>query len=133
MIFREMKRSVLVAFLLIVIPGNLFTTGVHAQSPMETILYGVSYYHEYMPYERLDKDVQMMKEAGINVVRMGESSWGLWEPQEGHFEFAWMDRIIERMHQAGIKVILGTPTYSIPAWLYHKHPKILVTRLGGAK
>jgi beta-galactosidase len=100
---------------------------------MDTILYGVSYYHEYMPYERLDKDVQMMKEAGINVVRMGESSWGLWEPQEGRFEFAWMDRIIDRMHQAGIKVILGTPTYSIPAWLWRKHPEIMVTRLGGEK
>jgi beta-galactosidase len=105
-----------------------------AGSPrFDHILYGASYYHEYMPYERLDKDVQMMEEAGINVVRMGESSWGLWEPQEGHFEFGWMDRIIDRMHRAGISVILGTPTYSIPAWLYRKHPEILVTRLGGEK
>src|SRR5436309_15178685 len=80
----------------------------------DTILYGASYYNEYMPVERLDKDVQMMKDAGINVVRMGESSWGLWEPQDGHFEFAWMDCVIDRMNQAGIKVIMGTPTYSVP-------------------
>lgn len=100
---------------------------------MDTILYGVSYYHEYMPYERLDKDVELMKAAGLNVVRMGESSWGLWEPREGHFEFAWMDRIVDRMHRAGIKVVMGTPTYSVPAWLYRKHPEILVTRLGGAR
>jgi beta-galactosidase len=100
---------------------------------VDTILYGVSYYHEYMPYERLDKDVEMMKAAGINVVRMGESSWGLWEPQEGRFEFAWMDRVVERMHRAGIKVLMGTPTYSLPAWLFRMHPEILVTRLGGGR
>lgn len=100
---------------------------------MDTVLYGVSYYHEYMPVERLDKDVQMMKEAGINVVRMGESSWGLWEPEEGRFEFAWMDTIVDRMHRAGIKVLMGTPTYSVPVWLYRKHPEILATRLGGQR
>jgi beta-galactosidase len=98
---------------------------------MDTVLYGVAYYPEYMPYERLEKDVQLMQQAGISVVRMGESSWGLWEPEEGRFEYAWMDRVVERMHQAGIRVILGTPTYSIPAWLYRKHPEIVVTRLGG--
>ena len=75
----------------------------------------------------------MMKAAGINVVRMGKSSWGLWEPQEGRFQFAWMDRVVERMHRAGIKVLMGTPTYSIPAWLYRKHPEILRTRLGGER
>ena len=96
---------------------------------MNTLLYGASYYHEYMPYERLDRDVQLMEQAGISVVRVGESTWSSWEPQDGHFEFAWMERILDRLHQAGIKVILGTPTYSIPPWLYRKHPEILVTRL----
>jgi beta-galactosidase len=98
---------------------------------MDTILYGVAYYTEYMPYERLDKDVQLMQQAGINVVRLGESSWGLWEPEEGRFEYAWMDRVVDKMQQAGIRVIMGTPTYSIPVWLYHKHPEILITKLGG--
>ena len=74
-----------------------------------------------------------MQKAGISVVRLGESTWSSWEPREGQFEFAWMDRVIDRLHQAGIKVILGTPTYSIPPWMYKKHPEILVTRLGGQK
>lgn len=100
-------------------------------SSMDTVLYGVAYYHEYMPYERLEQDVQLMQQAGINVVRLGESSWGLWEPEDGRFEYAWMDRIVERMHKAGIRVIMGTPTYSIPAWLYKQHPEIVVTKLGG--
>jgi beta-galactosidase len=102
-------------------------------SKMDTVLYGAAYYPEYMPYERMEKDVELMQKAGITVVRMGESSWGLWEPEEGRFEFAWMDRVIERMHKAGIRVIMGTPTYSIPAWLYTKHPEILATKLGGER
>jgi beta-galactosidase len=78
-----------------------------------------------MPYERLDKDVSLMKAAGLNVVRMGESTWSLWEPEDGQFEYAWMDRVVDAMGKAGIKVILGTPTYSIPAWMAHQHPEIL--------
>jgi beta-galactosidase len=104
-----------------------------AQAKFDTVLYGASYYHEYMPYERLDQDVQLMQQAGLTVVRLGESTWTSWEPREGEFEFAWMERIINRLHQAGIKVILGTPTYSIPPWLYRKHPEILVTGLAERK
>ncbi|MCP5120457.1 MAG: hypothetical protein GY953_57420, partial [bacterium] len=97
---------------------------------MDTILYGVSYYHEYMPYERLEKDVQLMEKAGINFVRLGESTWSSWEPRDGDFQFGWMERIIDRLHKAGIRVNLGTPTYSIPPWLYRKHPEIVVNHLG---
>ena len=96
-----------------------------------TILYGAAYYHEYMPYERLDKDVAMMKAAGINVVRLGESTWSLWEPEDGRFEYAWMDRVVDAMTKANIKVIMGTPTYSVPAWMAHQHPEILARPLGG--
>jgi beta-galactosidase len=98
---------------------------------MDTVLYGVAYYPEYMPYDRMDQDVQLMQKAGISVVRIGESSWGLWEPQDGKFEFAWMDHVVEKLNAAGIRIILGTPTYSIPAWLYKEHPEIVITRLGG--
>ncbi len=96
-------------------------------------LYGAAYYHEYMPYSRLDKDIAMMKEAGLSVVRVGESSWGLFEPREGVFEFEWMDTIVNKFHAAGIKVILGTPTYSIPSWLAHKHPEVLSEKMNGEK
>ena len=109
----------------------MFAQAVFRPDKMETVLYGAAYYPEYMPYERLDKDVELMKQAGISVVRMGESSWGLWEPEDGRFEYAWMDRVVEQMHKAGIKVIMGTPTYSIPAWMYKKHPEIVMTKLDG--
>lgn len=88
-------------------------------------LYGAAYYSEYTPTDRLDKDIQLMKEAGLTVVRVGESTWSLFEPQDGVFEFAWMDRILDAMQEAGIKVILGTPTYSIPAWMAASHPEVL--------
>jgi beta-galactosidase len=102
-----------------------------------TVLYGAAYYNEYMPGDqaaqavRLDKDVALMKAAGLNVVRMGESTWSLWEPEDGQFDYAWMDRIVDAMGKAGIKVILGTPTYSIPAWMAHQHPEILAQRTNG--
>jgi beta-galactosidase len=102
-----------------------------APDKMETVLYGAAYYTEYMPYERLEQDVKLMQQAGISVVRMGESSWGLWEPEDGRFDYAWMDRVVDRMQKAGIKVILGTPTYSVPAWMYKEHPEIFITRFGG--
>ncbi|MGA7858703.1 MAG: beta-galactosidase, partial [Terracidiphilus sp.] len=97
-----------------------------------TVLYGAAYYNEYMPGDqaaRLEKDVALMKAADLNVVRMGESTWSLWEPEDGRFDYAWMDRIVDAMGKAGIKVILGTPTYSIPAWMAHEHPEILADRL----
>jgi len=113
--------------------ASVSQSGVPARLPeFPNVLYGVAYYNEYMPYERLDKDVALMKEAGISVVRMGESTWSLWEPEDGHFEYAWMDRVVDAMGKAGIKVIMGTPTYSIPPWLYKAHPDILARPLGGA-
>jgi beta-galactosidase len=93
---------------------------------MPSVLYGVAYYPEYMPTDRLDKDVALMQKAGITVVRVGESTWSSWEPRNGDFQFAWMQRVLDRLHQAGIKAILGTPTYSIPTWLYKEHPEIVV-------
>ncbi|MQA18475.1 beta-galactosidase [Rugamonas rivuli] len=109
-----------------------------AQAPaappeLPTVLYGTAYYHEYMPYERLDKDVAMMKAAGFNVVRLGESTWSLWEPEDGRFEYAWMDRVIDAMGKAGIKVIMGTPTYSIPAWMAKQNPEILARKFNGVQ
>jgi beta-galactosidase len=113
------------------LPANAQSHEAFRPDHMDTVLYGVAYYPEYMPYDRVDQDVQLMQKAGITVVRIGESSWGLWEPEDGKFEYAWMDRVVEKLHAAGIRIILGTPTYSIPAWMYKKHPEIVVTRLGG--
>jgi beta-galactosidase len=92
---------------------------------LDKLRFGVAYYDEYMPYERLDKDIQMMKAAGINVVRIAESTWSTVEPQDGVYDFSHIDRVLNAMHKAGISVIIGTPTYAFPAWLAKKFPDVL--------
>jgi len=130
------KRSIAAVFALLVAssaaPAAETVAPATGRKPMrpDTVLYGAAYYHEYMPYERLDKDIELMKRAGISVVRVGESTWTSWEPREGEFEFAWMDRVVDKMQAAGIAVVMGTPTYSVPPWLYAKHPEIMVMPLG---
>jgi beta-galactosidase len=105
----------------------LAVSSINAQTPKNELLYGVAYYDEYMPYDRLDKDIKMMKDAGINVVRIAESTWSTEEPQDNVFDFSHIDRVLDAMHKAGIKVIIGTPTYAVPAWLVKKYPEILAT------
>lgn len=101
---------------------------------MKQLLYGVAYYDEYMPYDRLETDIQMMKEAGINVVRIAESTWSTHEPQNGVFDFSSVDRVLEAMHKAEMKVIVGTPTYAIPTWMVKEHPDVLaITPRGEGK
>lgn len=101
---------------------------------MEKLLYGVAYYDEYMPYERLDTDIQMMKDAGINVVRIAESTWSTHEPQNGVFDFTSVNRVLDAMHEAGIHVIVGTPTYAVPTWMVKEHPDVLAeTKKGPGK
>src|SRR5215210_2206552 len=113
-------------FFLVSLSFFLPNTFLIAQSPqVNQLLYGVAYYDEYMPYERLDKDIQMMKEAGINVVRIAESTWSTVEPQDGVFDFSHIDRVLQAMHKGGIKVIVGTPTYAVLTWLVSKYPDVL--------
>ena len=115
--------------------GSLSITTAGAAVPadleQDAIWYGVAYYDEYMPYDRLDKDIAMMKAAGINVVRIGESTWGTMEPREGEFDFSHLDRVLDAMHKAGIRVIIGTPTYAIPAWMAKRYPDVLATTAAG--
>ncbi len=97
----------------------------------QTILYGVSYYDEYTPVDRVDEDFRLMKEVNITVVRIAESTWGTLEPQPGVFDFSHVDRMLSAAQRYGIKVIVGTPTYAIPTWLARQHPDVLVTRPEG--
>ncbi|MBB3112375.1 beta-galactosidase [Paenibacillus phyllosphaerae] len=92
---------------------------------MNELLYGVAYYDEYMPTERLETDIAMMKAAGINLVRIAESTWSTHEPQNGVFDFTSVDRVLDAMYEAGIKVIVGTPTYAVPTWMVREHPEVL--------
>ena len=87
---------------------------------MEKLLYGAAYYDAYMPCERLGEDVSLWKKAGLNVVRIAESTWSTCEPREGVFDFLHVTRVLDACDEAGISVIIGTPTYAVPAWLVKK-------------
>lgn len=98
---------------------------------MKKILFGAAYYDEYMPCERLAEDVAMMKKAGINTVRIAESTWSTCEPQPGVFDFSHVERVLDAMEEAGINVIIGTPTYAVPTWMVKSHPDVLARTVKG--
>jgi beta-galactosidase len=77
------------------------------------------------PEAEWQHDVELMVKAGINVVRIGEFTWGLCEPEDGKFDFAWLKRVMDILGEAGIQVVLATPTAAPPIWLTEKHPEIL--------
>lgn len=89
------------------------------------ILIGAAYYNEYMPYERIKQDFELMRKIGLNVIRVAESTWSTWEPEDGVFDFTKLTDVLELACQYEIKVIIGTPSYAIPGWLAIKHPEIM--------
>lgn len=98
---------------------------------MREFLYGSAYYPEYMPYDRIDIDFSMMKEAGFNVIRIAESTWSTLEPTEGEYDFSYIDLCLKKAKEYGLYVIVGTPTYAIPSWLAKKYPDIMVETKNG--
>nr|WP_084225441.1 beta-galactosidase [Paenibacillus pectinilyticus] len=93
--------------------------------------FGVCYYPEHWPEERWETDAWMMREAGINIVRIGEFAWSRMERYEGSFDFSWLDRIIGILAKEGIQVILGTPTATPPKWLMDQHPDLYMRDMYG--
>jgi beta-galactosidase len=96
---------------------------------------GTDYYPEHWVYpyagsadkpeSRWEEDAALMVAAGLSIVRMGEFAWGLYEPEEGRFDFGWMRRAMDVLGRHGLQVVLGTPTAAPPIWLARKHPEIL--------
>ena len=86
------------------------------------IMYGGDYSPEQWPRETWDEDIALMQQAGVNMVSIGMFAWALLEPQEGVFDFEWMDDLLEMLHAGGISVDLATSTASPPAWFFKKYP-----------
>ncbi|MEO8737839.1 MAG: beta-galactosidase [Edaphobacter sp.] len=89
----------------------------------------------YQPIERtpeeIDHDIALMKQSGFNVVRMGDLSWDSFEPEQGKFDFASFDKIVAKMHAAGIKVILDIPGIPAPIWLHRAYPGVDIVAENG--
>ncbi|MDH6484991.1 beta-galactosidase [Streptomyces sp. SAI-127] len=105
------------------------------------VLFGAAYYHEYTPAydpelrpdERLKTDLDLMAEANFTVIRVGESVWSTWEPENGRFDLDWLQPVLDGAHERGIAVILGTPTYAVPPWLARQCPEITGERRTGER
>ena len=99
----------------------------------EKLYFGAAYYSEYLPYDRVEKDMEMMEKAGMNVIRIAESTWSTLEPQEGVYDFTHIDRMLNAAACHHISVIVGTPTYAVPTWLVKKYPDILAITQNGSE
>lgn len=89
-----------------------------------TLLHGA----DYNPDQWLDdpqvfeRDLEMMKQTRCNVMSVGIFSWSSLEPQEGRYEFGWLDTVLDRLHENGVSVFLATPSGARPAWLSQRYP-----------
>ena len=98
-----------------------------------TFLYGVVYYPEQWPEAKWDVDLSRIAATGMNVVRMGEGAWSFWEPEEHVYDFSLFDRALELCNKHGLKAIMGTPTYTPPAWLTEGYPEVLRVSFDGKR
>jgi beta-galactosidase len=97
------------------------------------VLFGAAYYHEYHRGDRLKTDLDLMAEARFTVIRVGESVWSTWEPENGRFDLDWLQPVLDGAHERGISVVLGTPTYAVPPWLARQYPEITGERATGQR
>jgi beta-galactosidase len=97
------------------------------------IAYGGDYNAEQWPEEVWSEDVRLMGEAGVNLATVAVFAWSVLEPAPGAFEFGWLDRLLDLLHEGGISVDLATATASPPPWLTHQHPEVLPVTEDGVR
>jgi beta-galactosidase len=95
------------------------------------MFFGVAYYPEHWPEERWAVDAKMMQQAGLNGVRMAEFAWSRIEPQEGVYDFEWLDRAVVLLAEHGIKTMMCTMSRTPPPWVFKRYPQIRNTRADG--
>ena len=99
---------------------------------MKKLYVGANYHpHDDKNPEKIKRDIQLMKAAGLNVVRMGHLAWDSYEPSEGKFDFGWFDKVMDLMNEVGIQVILDIAIRPAPIWLHHKYPSSDITDVNG--
>jgi beta-galactosidase len=110
--------------------GMLFLMCLNGNS--QSLYIGANYHpHDNKNPEKIRKDIELMKAAGLNVVRMGHLAWDSYEPSEGKFDFGWFDTVMDMLNEAGIKVILDIAIRPAPIWLHKKYPSIDITDVNG--
>jgi len=97
------------------------------------IHFGCAWYPEHWPASRWPHDLQLMRDAGMTVVRIGEFAWSRMEPAEGQFTLDWLAEAVDLAAKYGMAVVIGTPTAAPPAWLTQRYPETLATRADGQR
>ena len=87
---------------------------------------GAAYYPEDWPAAEQDRDIEMMKKAGINSVRIAEFAWYKMEPKQGQYEFGWLHDIVNKLSTNGIAIVMCTPTATPPQWLSKRYPDVFI-------
>ncbi|HEV8285897.1 MAG TPA: beta-galactosidase [Chitinophagaceae bacterium] len=102
------------------------------QASSQQLFVGTNYHpHDDKNIQKIKSDIQLMKDAGFAIVRMGHLAWDSYEPSEGKFDFVWFDKVMDLMNDAGIKVILDIAIRPAPIWLHHKYPSIDIVDVNG--
>ena len=128
-LFRRLVAVIAVQALLAVTTAAQIDVAQHRERyfpPAQMMTIGVYYYPEAWPQEQWERDLRNIKQFGFEFIHVGEFAWAFMEPEEGKFDFAWLDRVVELAGKNGLKVILCTPTPTPPVWLVKKHPEVLV-------
>ncbi|MBE1878743.1 beta-galactosidase [Myceligenerans pegani] len=113
-------------------PSGFDTAGIRPwNAGIDGLAFGGDYNPEQWPDDVRLEDIELMREAGVNIVSLAIFAWATVEPREGEFDWAWLDTTMDRLHAAGIRVALATATAAAPPWLTRKHPEILPQRSDG--
>lgn len=97
------------------------------------LVLGAAWYPEQWPESRWDKDLELMQQAGLRMVRVAEFAWSSMEPHEGQFQLDWLERAVALAAKRDLVTVLGTPTAAPPAWMTQKYPDTLLTLPDGRK
>src|SRR5579863_7495135 len=101
--------------------------------PSQLMTIGVYYYPEAWPESQWERDISNIKKFGFEYIHVAEFAWAVMEPEEGRFEFAWLDKTVALARKYGLKVVMCTPSATPPAWLARNHPEILMIRADGTR
>src|SRR6516164_2583061 len=127
-----MKLSILLSTLLAITLTSTRAASDASPFPRSDLMrIGVYYYPEAWPSNQWARDIANIKKLNLEFVHMGEFAWAFMEPEEGRFDFAWLDRNIQLCADQGLKVVLCTPSPTPPVWLSEEHPEILMVNADG--
>ncbi|MDZ7319866.1 MAG: beta-galactosidase [candidate division KSB1 bacterium] len=128
-----MKKVIwFIALLLLFYADGIFAQSISFNWAGDSLLpVGVYYYPEHWPRQQWSRDIQRIRELGFSFIHIGEFAWAQLEPEEGRFDFTWLDSCILEAEKHGLKVILCTPTPTPPAWLTVRYPEMLLVDENG--